>query len=190
MSKVGSGSIVTALTAAALAAVGVLAWQASAAPDRVGAARPSAGPSQGAARHSAPPSRSDARRKLLALPGSTGSGSRVVYSLSRRRVWLVKGAGKVVRTFDVMPGTLSPPPGAYAVTVRQPSITGTDGAPVQNIVYFATIDHLSIAFDSAVDGSLPTPDPAKHTGAIRERVADGVAMWQFAVKGSKVIVVP
>ncbi|MDI5965117.1 L,D-transpeptidase [Streptomyces sp. SL13] len=186
MAKVSSASIVTALTTAALAAVGVLAWQASAAPDHAGSApRPSAS----ASRHSAPPGPSAAQKKALALPAASGTGKRVVYSPGRHRVWLVAADGTVARTYAVAPGTVSPVAGTYKVTGHSALITGSDGVPVNHIVYFAVFQSVSIAFDAASDGSFPTPDPAKRTGAIREHVADAGAMWSFAPVGTKVVVV-
>ncbi len=187
MAKVGSGSIVTALTAAALAAVGVLAWQANAAPDHVG--KPRAGSTPGAG-HKAPPSQTAAQKAALALPAHSGLGKRVVYAVARHRVWLVGADGKVARTYQVFPGTVSPDPGTYAVTFTKDQLKGTDGVPIENDVLFAIHQGTPIGFSAAVDGSLPTPDPARKTGGIREHVADGQAMYAFAPKGSKVVVVP
>lgn len=188
MAKVGSGSIVTALTCAALAMIGVLAWQADAAPDHAG--KPKAGAAHGKdPQHDAAARRAAARKAALALPLRSGQGRRVVYALARHRVWLVAADESVTRTFAVVPGTVAPLPGGYSVNYRQPSITGTDGVPVEDIVHFSVTNGTPIAFDSAVDGSLPTPDPSRKTGGIRERLADGQAMWTFATTGTKVVVV-
>lgn len=184
MPKVSSGSIVTALTTAALAVVGVLAWQASAAPDHLPAARPSASPSP----HGAPPPPS-AAAKAAELPARSGTGRRVVYSLSGHRVWLVNADGEAAKTFEVAPGTVSPVPGTYRVTGHSAALTGSDGVQVDHVVYFAVFQSVSVAFDAAADGSFPTPDPTKRTGAIREHVADAGAMWSFAPVGTTVVVV-
>ncbi|MCS0637135.1 hypothetical protein NX801_15995 [Streptomyces sp. LP05-1] len=197
-----SSGIVAGLTAAAVAAVAFLAYQASAtAPahltDRGGAtgAKPSAtapAPS-GAGKPSPDPS---------APPAHSGSGKRVVYALGARTVWLVdakdaKGAdgGKgteetTVRTFRVVPSTISPPPGAYSVTSRSNSVAGSDGVRIEHVVRFATVSGVTIGFSAAVDGSLPSPDPSRKTGGVRMQRADGDALWKFASVHAKVVVIP
>ncbi len=187
MAKVGSGTIVAALTVAALAGIGVLAWQADAAqhagtPAATSSARP--GPHRGT-----PPGVAAARKRELALPAASGTGRRVVYALARHRVWLVGANGTVERTYPVVAGTVAPRPGVYDVTGRTAAITGTDGVPIEHVVLFSSSDGTVIGFSAAVDGSLPTPDPAKHTGGIREHLADGAAMWGFAAEHTKVVVV-
>ncbi len=184
MPKVSSGSVVAALTTGALAVIGVLTWQASAAPGRVAGPGPSAVPGK----HSAPPGPSAAERARM-VPAGSGTGRRVVYSPGRKRVWLVGAAGTAARTYAVAPGTVSPVPGKYKVTGHSAKITGSDGTPVTHIVYFAVFQSVSIAFDAAADGSFPTPDPTKRTGAIREHVADAAALWTFATSGTPVVVV-
>jgi hypothetical protein len=192
MAKVGSGTIVTVLTAAALGAVGVLAWQAQAAQQKAEAGRPAASASPGAGRKA---SQEAAARRARALPAGSGSGRRVVYSLTRHRVWLVDADGAVGRTYEVVPGTVSPGPGTYAVTGRyaadrSSAITGTDGTPIEHDVLFTVVKGVPVGFSAAVDGSMPTPDPAKKTGGIREHAADGSAMWTFATVRTAVVVVP
>jgi hypothetical protein len=36
---------------------------------------------------------------------------------------------------------------------------------------------------------MASPDPSKHTGGIRESVADGKQMYAFATKGTPVVVI-
>lgn len=182
MARIPSGAVVTALTTAALAVIGVLAWQASAAPDRL-------------AGHAATPpvavhARPSATPQPTALPGGSGSGKRAVYSLGEKRVWLVDAGGRVAGTFAVAPETVSPPPGRYAVTHKYAKVTGTDGVPIENVVLFAVVGGVPIGFSSAVDGSMPTPDPAVKAGGIRESPGDGAAMWAFTASGTPVVVVP
>ncbi|MFE0178838.1 hypothetical protein ACFWZ2_41695 [Streptomyces sp. NPDC059002] len=182
MSRSSSG-FVAGLTAAALAAVGFLAYQASAsAPDSFG--KPDKSPAASASR-----SPKD-KKNPTAVPAQSGSGERVVYSLGDDRVWLVESSGKAKLTFEVTPGTVDPAPGTYTVTSRTGSITGTDGVPIEHVVVFTTSDGVAIGFSAAVDGSTPKPDPAKKTGGIRESREHGDAMWQFAGVTQKVVVVP
>ncbi|QNP64794.1 hypothetical protein [Streptomyces genisteinicus] len=181
-----SSGLVAGLTAAALAAVGFLAYQASAnVPDSLAAPRPtSSSPAVG-------PSGSPEARPAdpLAVPADSGTGVRVVYALADRRVWLVGEQGEP-RTFAVMPSTVDPKPGTYAVTSRSGKVPGSDGVQIEHVVRFATVEGVSIGFSAAMDGSMASPDPAKKTGGVRMKRADGDAMWKFAAIGAKVVVVP
>ncbi|MFI8827400.1 L,D-transpeptidase [Streptomyces sp. NPDC053431] len=183
-----SSGFVAGLTAAALAAVGFLAYQASASapsPAELAArpTTPSTAPSAAASDRPKPP------KDPLALPAGSGTGERVVYALSERRVWLVNAKNQVTHTFSVMPSTVSPAPGAYAVTSRSGAVRGSDGVQIEHVVRFATVQDVSIGFSAAVDGSTPTPDPSRKTGGIRMKRADGDALWTFAAIGAKVVVV-
>jgi hypothetical protein len=186
-----SSSIVTALTAAALVVVGVLGYQASAsAPDTLTQARKDSG-------HETPKAPADHGRHgkkeksggPAALPAASGKGRRVVYSLSGKRVWLVDSKGRATRTYKVAPSTVSPPLGTYPVTSRSVSVTGSDGIAIEHVVRFADVDSVVIGFSAAVDGSVPDPDSSKKTGGVRESREDGAAMWDFALHGTKIVVV-
>ncbi|MCL6673738.1 MULTISPECIES: hypothetical protein [Streptomyces] len=181
----GSSGFVFGLTAAALAAVGALAYQASATvPADFGKPRASA---------SAAPAASKAprvRRDPTALPTGSGTGPRVVYSVGGDRVWLLGKRDRIVRTFKVTAGTVDPVPGAYTVTSRSNSVTGTDGTPIEHVVRFASVDGVAVGFSAAVREPKSAPDPGVRTGGIRESRADGMAMWEFATIGVNVVVVP
>ncbi|MEV5884086.1 hypothetical protein AB0L74_15380 [Streptomyces sp. NPDC052020] len=179
-----SAGIVAGLTAAALVTVGVLAYQASATvPAGLGKPRSAASPAPGPAK--APRD----QRNPTALPGGSGQGERVVYSLDDDRVWLVGADNRVQRTFKVVPSSVDPAPGTYAVTSRSKAITGSDGIPVEHVVRFAGVDGVVIGFSAAVDGSMPTPNPNVRTGGIRQSRADGHAMWHFATIGQRIVVI-
>ncbi|MFI7099950.1 hypothetical protein ACIBK8_11380 [Streptomyces sp. NPDC050161] len=186
-----SSTIVTALTAAALVAVGVLGYQASAsAPDDLTQARKDGG-------HSAAkkPSGQDGHGKKethpapAAVPAASGKGRRVVYSLGDKRVWLVGADGKATRTYKVAPSSVSPPMGTYAVTSRSVSVTGSDGIAIEHVVLFTSVNGVVIGFSAAVDGSTPDPGASQKTGGIREARDDGAALWKFGLTGTKVVVV-
>ena len=178
-----SSTFVAGLTAAAVATVGVLTYQASANVP-AGLRGPHPGAASGAATKTP-----RAARNPTALPGLSGTGRRVVYSVTADRVWLVAGNGRITRTFKVTPGTVDPRPGTYQVTSRSGAVTGSDGTPVEHVVRFTTVDDVTIGFSAAVDGSTPLPDPTLRTGGIRESRRDGDAMWQFATIGERVVVV-
>ncbi|MFH0516665.1 hypothetical protein ACHBTE_05750 [Streptomyces sp. M41] len=180
-----SSSFVAALTAAALATVGFLAYQASATvPGELGKPRTVGSPEVSTSK--APRDRKDP----AALPAGSGTGVRVVYSVEDDRVWLVGEGDQVKRTFRVTPGSVDPAPGVYLVTSRSNTVTGSDGAPVEHVVRFTTVENITIGFSAAVDGSTPAPDPALKTGGIRESREDGAAMWDFATIGRTVAVIP
>ncbi|MFE7134967.1 hypothetical protein ACFVIM_29320 [Streptomyces sp. NPDC057638] len=172
-----AGWVVTLLTAA-LAGVVVLAFQAEQNPLKRTTLTNAPGSRPGPAPSTAP-------KAPPTLPERSGSGRRVVYSLELARVWLVEPGDKVARTFSVWPGTVHPDAGSYTVTFRRKEGTGSDGVKIQNAVYFGR----SSAFSNAVDGSSPPPTLNLKTGAIRERAEDGLAMWDFATKGTTVVVV-
>ncbi|MFI7277750.1 hypothetical protein [Streptomyces sp. NPDC049879] len=197
----GSGLFVTALTAAALAVVAFFAFQASAADDRPSAAgEPSApaaseGDSDGAGGAGEGEGEGAEEPSDPALPEESGTGRRVVYALAQQRVWLVDvaadGSGEeVVSTFEVFPSPVSPEPGEYAVSSRNPQGTGSDGVPMEHAVIFhADAESVVFGFSAATDGSVPDPESTQRTGAIRQSRADGDTMWEFAEQGTAVVVV-
>ncbi|CAL9501128.1 hypothetical protein [Streptomyces radiopugnans] len=197
MARNSAGTFVAGLTAAALAAVGFLAYQASAAQDRRGpvddrGTAASASPSPGAAEKGREDRERPEDREEAALPADSGAGERVVYSLRGDRVWLVGANEQVTRTYRVVPGAVDPLPGEYTVSEggRTERVTGSDGVPVAHVVLFTQVEGVVVGFSAAVDGSLPEGPPKEGTGGIRSRAADGEAMWRFATAGTKVVVVP
>jgi hypothetical protein len=176
---------VTGLTVGAIAAVTVLAVQANKGPHpkAPAAARPNASASAHASTSPKP------HVTAAAVPASSGTGRRIVYAVGQKRVWLVDASDKAGRTFAVWPGTVSPDPGTYTVSVRKDATTGSDGVQIENIVYFATKSGLNIAFSNAVDGSSPPAVVGKETGGVRMGKADGAALWAFGTTSTKVIVV-
>lgn len=179
-----SSAIVAGLTAAALATVGYLGHQAA---ENVPAGLRAA--AQPGTAQSAPRTPGQ-NGNPETLPARSGQGTRVVYSLTADRVWLVEEDGRIRRTFPVHPSTVDPAPGTYRVTSRSKRVTGSDGVPVEHVVRFASVDGTVIGFSAALDGSVPQLDPKVRTGGVRETRADGAAMWRFATIGRKVVVVP
>jgi hypothetical protein len=180
-----TGPAVTVLTVAALAAVGFLGYQAKAtAPDHPSQARPGSHSSEAKDKP-----KGKAKKKSTALPGRSGTGTRVVYALGDKRVWLVDANERATRTFEVGPSTASPVPGAYQVTSRVAGTVGSDGVQVEHVVVFHSEGGVVFGFSAAVDGSMPDPGARKKTGAVREARADGAALWQLAQLGTKVVVI-
>ncbi|CAM5505863.1 hypothetical protein [Streptomyces abikoensis] len=201
MARSSSGVFVAALTAAALAGVGFLAFQAEAAPDKPRASQASpSGKAEDKGKDGAPGgdagqgggSRKDEGGEKAAppVPAGSGTGQRVVYALGQKRVWLVGADGKATHSFEVAPSAVNPQPGPYKVTSRDATGTGSDGKAIEHVVRFhKDAAGVVFGFSAAVDGSLPDPASGKKTGAVRESPADGRAMWDFAVNGTKVFVV-
>ncbi|MEU6216821.1 hypothetical protein ABZ845_04765 [Streptomyces sp. NPDC047022] len=179
----GSSGFVAGLTVSAIAVVGFLAYQASAhVPDSLSKPRVKGSSAPHASKQPT------GKQAPVALPGGSGTGERVVYSLADDRVWLVGADNKVQRTFKVTPGTVDPLPGAYKVTSRAAAGTGSDGTRVEHIVRFASHGGVVIGFSAASDGSTAKPDASKKLGGVRESRADGTALWEFATTGQKVVV--
>ncbi|MGC0376665.1 L,D-transpeptidase [Streptomyces sp. SAI-229] len=184
--RLPSWAWVTGLTTGAIAAVVVLAVQADQGTKPVAATtRPSA-----SATADAKPSAEPEKKKPVAVPDGSGTGRRIVYSLDRKRVWLVDASDTPRRSFTVWPGTVTPDPGTYTIGKRTEATTGSDGVPVEHIMYFAQKSGVFIAFSNAVDGSSPPPaEPGAQTGGIRIAKPDGKALWTFGSAGTTVRVV-
>ncbi|WP_225847863.1 hypothetical protein [Streptomyces sp. HPF1205] len=190
MVTISSRTLVTGLLAAALGTVGLLTVQAadSAGTAPAGTAGGTAGAGAaglGAGRGAGPATGHGTTR----LPAGSGTGERVVYSLSGGRVWLVGGHGEVVRSFAVVGGGLPPSVGPHKVFARRQGGRGGDGVKVEHVVLFAETDGLNIGFSAAADGSMAARDPAMRSGAVRESRADAAALWQRAPIGAAVVVV-
>jgi hypothetical protein len=183
--RLPSWAWVTGLTAGATAAVVALAVQADHGPHPTAAVadqKPSASAS-------APASTTPHAPAPPALPGASGEGRRIVYSIGAKRVWLVDATGKASRTFTVWPGTVAPQPGHYSVTLRIQSLKGSDGVEIEHVMYFTKASGVNIAFSNALDGSSPPPADGKKLGGIRVHKDDGAALWAFGDQGTSVAVV-
>lgn len=178
-----SATVVAGLTAAAVATVGFLAYQASAHVP-AGLGRPQAA----AASPTATKAPRD-KKHPAALPGGSGTGERVVYSVDDDRVWLVLAGDKVERTFKVTPGNVDPAPGVYVVTSRSNAVIGTDGTPIEHVVRFASAKGVTVGFSAAVDDSTPEPAPGRRTGGVRASREDAKAIWGFATIGERIVVI-
>ncbi|RKT17435.1 hypothetical protein BX285_1812 [Streptomyces sp. 1114.5] len=190
MAKMGPGVVVTGLTLGALAVVSLLAFQANGAQDRAGGAKPTVTTTATGTATAAAPSATPTP-VAPPLPATSGTGTRVVYSIGSHYVWLVdpKKSPQVAAAFQVVPGSVEPTPGSYAVYSRTPTGTGADGRQIEHVVRFAQQNGVVFGFGAAVDGAMPTADPKAKTGGIRSGRAEGQLLWDFAPKDTKVVVV-
>ncbi|WP_256105197.1 hypothetical protein [Streptomyces sp. ODS05-4] len=184
---VRSAGLVAGLTAAAALTIALFGYQAAVTVPAALTSGARAGDANLAARA---PDAQDALRHPTALPEDSGDGRRVVYALGGKRVWLVGDDGRAARTFAVAPSTVHPAPGTYQVSSRSNSVAGSDGVRIEHVVRYTAVDGVTVGFSAAVDGKAAAADPARKTGGIRMRRADGDAMWTFATVDSKVVVVP
>jgi hypothetical protein len=170
-----------------MAVVGFFAYQASAnTPDSLASPQPSASVTPSA--HPSGTQNKPGPPAPPTLPPHSGTGSRLVYSLSLKRVWLVDGSR--TQTFAVMPSPVDPKPGAYRVSSRAVSVDGSDGVPVEHVVRFTIVGGVTVGFSAARDNSMASPDPDLKTGGIRMKRSNADAMWALAIIGTKVVVVP
>lgn len=132
------------------------------------------------------------------LPENSGAGKRVVFSLSRQRVWLVDESGKVERTYEAS-GSIHDnlKTGAFEVQSRTRHATSYDyESTMDYFVQFTSGQNAPIGFhDIPVDASgdkiqtlaeLGTP---LSSGCIRQARPDAVALWEFATVGTPVRIV-
>lgn len=179
--KSGRGATLSVLTMTlvALAGVGILAAQAEATAPHASA---------NTTTKVAATATSTAAPAPDALPANSGSGTRVVYSPSRHRVWLVQGS-TVSQTMVVVPGTVTPPEGTYTVYAKSPGSIGGDGVTVVYLVRFDSASSTVFGFDAEAGVAGLPPAPKGHTGGVRMQQTDAQVLYQFAQVGTNVVVV-
>lgn len=144
-----------------------------------------------------------------ALPSESGSGRRIVFDMTRQRVWLVGQRGgrdlppeesdrDVVRRTYLVSGSVTDnlAPGTYSVYSKSKRAWGVDDSgTMRYMVRFAHGARAAIGFhDIPVDnGALVQTraqlgTPQSH-GCIRQWRPDARALWSFAPIGTKVVVV-
>jgi hypothetical protein len=133
-----------------------------------------------------------------AVPASSGTGRRIVFSQGLQRVWLLDADDVVKRTYLVSGSvTDNLQPGAYSVYSRSRWAVGVDDSGVmQYFVRFtegptgAAIGFHSIPTRNGVplQTAAQLGTPQSH-GCIRQATPDAVALWNFAPDGTKVVVV-
>jgi len=136
-------------------------------------------------------------KSSTALPASSGSGKRVVFSKSGQRVWLVNADGTPVSTYLVSGSvTNNLSPGRYHVYSRSRWAVGVDDSGVmQFFVRFAHGPQAAIGFHSIpskrgkpLQSIAQLGTPQSH-GCIRQKLSDAERMWHFAKTGTPVVVV-
>ena len=133
-----------------------------------------------------------------AVPTSSGSGRRVVFSEGEQRVWLVEDGGEVASTYLVSGSvTDNLQPGTYEVFSRSENAYGIDDSGTMKwFVRFtrgpsgAAIGFHDIPVD---DGAMVQTKAQLGTeqshGCIRQKTKDAKRLWGFAPLGTAVVVV-
>lgn len=132
-----------------------------------------------------------------ALPASSGTGRRIVFSIPQQRVWLVDDRGRAVSTYLVSGSVLDNlKPGSYSVYSRSRWATGIqDSGVMQYFVRFTRGRNAAIGFHTIptkngvpLQSTRQLGTPQSH-GCIRQRTPDAIRLWDFAPIGTKVVVV-
>lgn len=130
------------------------------------------------------------------IPANSGSGRRVVYSVSQQRVWLVNEDGSLHGTWLVSGRAGEPNPGSYSVFSRSRHARAQrPGITMEFMVRFVRTAGLPIGFHSipvnrrgAKIQSIEELGTYQSLGCVRQRYEDAVVMWEFAQIGTPVIV--
>ncbi len=128
------------------------------------------------------------------VPANSGSGRRIVYSVTGQRVWLVEADESVNKTYLVSGRANTPAYGFYKVYSKSPNAS-SGSARMQNMVRFAHGRSLAIGFHSIpTSGGRPFQSEAqlgtyRSHGCVRQRNSDAAYLYNWAPLGTNVSVV-
>ena len=129
------------------------------------------------------------------LPANSGSGKRVVMSISQQRVWWVDESGAEIRTALVSGRANTPQIGTFQVYSKTENATGLDGSKMDYFVRFTKGPQgWAIGFHNIprINGEpVQTEEQLGQTlshGCIRQAEVDAVFTWSFLDIGSTVVV--
>jgi lipoprotein-anchoring transpeptidase ErfK/SrfK len=131
------------------------------------------------------------------LPGGSGEGRRVVYSVGQQRVWWVEADGRVVNTYLVSGRAGTPAAGTYRVYSKSRYTTSIDGGSrMEFMVRFAWGRSAAIGFHSIPVNSRGVPLQSEaqlgtplSAGCVRQRYSDAQGLYNWAPIGTTVVVV-
>lgn len=135
----------------------------------------------------------------LDLPADSGTGKRVVFSISQQYVWLVNADDTIERRYPVSGSRFDQlEPGTYDVIRKRRHTTSWHGTEsMEYMVTFTFGKNAAIGFHD-IPRSLDTGEliqgldelgMALSDGCVRQRHADAAALWDFAPPDTPVIVV-
>lgn len=131
------------------------------------------------------------------LPGDSGQGRRIVYSVGQQRVWWVETDGTVVNSYLVSGRAGTPARGTYHVFSKSRYTTSLDGsARMEFMVRFAWGRTAAIGFHSIPTNRYGTPLQSEaqlgtplSAGCVRQRWVDAEGLYNWAPVGTAVVVV-
>jgi hypothetical protein len=128
------------------------------------------------------------------VPANTGSGRRIVYSVTGERVWLVDDNNELVRSYKVSGRVNTPGRGIYHVYSK--SLNASSGAArMRFMIRFAHGHNLAIGFHSipTINGRPMQSEAQLGTyqshGCVRQAVPDAFFLWLWAPVGTAVVVI-
>ena len=130
------------------------------------------------------------------LPEGSGSGRRVVYSVSQQRVWLVEADENVSASWLVSGRRGIPKPGTYSVFSRSRWSSANGGrVRMEFMIRFVRTRGLAIGFHSIPVDRRGRPIQSEEElgqprskGCVRQRRADAEHLWNWAPEGTAVTV--
>jgi len=133
--------------------------------------------------------------KSVELPADSGTGKRMVMSISQQRVWWVDESWAEIRTALVSGRANTPQTGTFQVYSKTENATGLDGSKMNYFVRFTKGPQgWAIGFHNIpkINGEpVQTEEQLGQTmshGCIRQAEADAVFTWSFLDIGSTVVV--
>lgn len=131
------------------------------------------------------------------LPGDSGHGRRIVYSVGQQRVWWVEADGRVAHTYLVSGRAGTPRTGTYQVYSKSRYTTSIDGSSRMEFMVRFTWGHsAAIGFHSIPVNSRGVPLQSEaqlgtyqSAGCIRQRYSDAQGLYNWAPVGTTVVVV-
>ncbi len=134
------------------------------------------------------------RSLMPPVPAGSGSGRRIVYSVSRQRVWLVEADGQLRTTYLVSGRAGMPHAGTYAVYSKS-RFASSGSLRMQFMIRFARGRSLAIGFHSIPvrPNGRPLQSEAelgqyRSHGCVRQRPSDAAYLWDWAPMGTTVVV--
>lgn len=128
-------------------------------------------------------------------PAGSGQGRRIVYSISRQRVWVVEADDQLRTTYLVSGRAGTPRPGTYRIFSKS-RWSSSGSVRMQYMMRFARGRSLAIGFHSIPvrPNGRPLQSEAelgryRSHGCVRQRLADAAFLWDWAPVGTTVVVV-
>jgi hypothetical protein len=128
------------------------------------------------------------------LPPHSGTGRRIVYSVSGQRVWLVEAGEFVVKSHLVSGRRGIPSPGTYRVFSKS-RYSSSGSLVLEYMTRFARGSSLAIGFHAIpyYPGGRTIQSESelgqfRSAGCVRQRLSDAARLWDFAPIGTTVVV--